>query len=396
MRLEPYIPEDLLREPLLLTVYCAILRHTSTEPRKVLVGGRVVQLAACEACLDAKQVASVVNQPVDDVERAILTLCEVGHLSPGSVPGRCIVGGGAQQASGPSTPVVEERKGVKVSAFLTDYLAYVKATFAHKTYLNADRVVRHFVRVAGERMIDSLTAEDLEKYKQMRLESVSPTTVNIDIRTLKAAFEVAVTWERLFKNPFKPVMQVRVNATKKKALTREELQRVYDSIQLEWFRPIVRFAAGTGLRLGELPNLRWTDYNSKTGFLIVQSSKHYRVKGGKMRTIAVHETLRAMLDTMPKGSDLIFPRPDGSAYSGSWLSQLFKRHVRASGLSEDLHFHSLRHTFGTHAAEDGMSVHILRDCMGHSSIRVTEMYLSGNAEQMTAQIGKLKLAGSGV
>jgi len=62
---------------------------------------------------------------------------------------------------------------------------------------------------------------------------------------------------------------------------------------------------------------------------------------------------------------------------GPWadgLARWLKRCVRAAGLRADIDLHTLRHTFASHAQRRGVSATELRDLLGHSSIRQTNIY----------------------
>jgi integrase len=56
------------------------------------------------------------------------------------------------------------------------------------------------------------------------------------------------------------------------------------------------------------------------------------------------------------------------------MRQRFKTAARKAGVREGVRFHDLRHTFGTRMAGAGTPMIALRDMMGHSSVKATEIY----------------------
>jgi site-specific recombinase XerD len=66
----------------------------------------------------------------------------------------------------------------------------------------------------------------------------------------------------------------------------------------------------------------------------------------------------------------------GGAGGLDWmrLSNAFTKCVLTSGLSDKLHFHSLRHTFATWLVQSGVGIYEVQKLMGHSSISVTQVY----------------------
>jgi integrase len=154
---------------------------------------------------------------------------------------------------------------------------------------------------------------------------------------------------------------------------------------------MVVFSVLTGLRRGELLNLRWDDFDDRNSTIAVQSSEEYHVKGGKMRTISLHPQACQILNRLHKSADSIFCSAEGKPYSGGYVQKKLKKYLRAAGLPECFHWHSLRHTFGTWAANSGVPPHIIKETMGHSSIKVTEMYIGTDHLATRAEISKIVL-----
>lgn len=289
---------------------------------------------------------------------------------------------------------MEDVPSMSVSEFKEKYLKYVETNFAKKTQDNAARVMNSFSAMFGSRDISTLTLVDLEKFKEKRrLENVSDATINIDVRTLKASMQLALDWKLIYDHPFEKAKAIRTIQTEKSHFSDEEILRLLDVIKDEWFARIVKFAILTGLRRGEILNLSWGDYDAKTGTVNIQSSPGYRVKGGKMRRIPLQAEGIALLSEIPQGrkDEKIFTREDGSEPAEDAVTKKFKRAVKAARLSDDLHFHSLRHTFGTKAANSGVSANVLKAIMGHSNIKTTEGYMGRDEDAMRAQIQKVAL-----
>ena len=276
--------------------------------------------------------------------------------------------------------------------FSDDYLAYVKGNLAKGTFENADRVMKFFNEMFGDRTIDSFTLENLEQFKaKRRTMGVSSTTINIDIRTIKAAFGLALEWERITKNPFAMAKQLKVDQKKKRVLSQEEFENILGAIKEKWLHDIIAFNVLTGLRLGEIMNLRWTDYDPAKQEIIVQSSSGYRVKGGKMRSVSVGPDGVALLNSLARNGEWIFVSDKGKKYTDDYVSRKFKAYVRKLGLPEEIHYHRLRDTYCTWLAEKNVPIHIIKALAGHSSVRVTEGYITANVDAMKEAAGKIGL-----
>ena len=283
---------------------------------------------------------------------------------------------------------------ITISAFVKKYLNFVQGEFSKKTFEIYSGVMDRFEKFVGsECMVDQLTALNLEDYKKYRAgsEGVCQTSVNIDVRTIKAAFNKMVDWELLLKNPFSKVKQYRINNLKIRSFTREQVAKLLNAIEEPWFKHLIMFAVYTGLRRGELVNMHWEQYNRERSELTIQSTSEYRVKGGKMRIISLHPEAVKILESLPVVNSYVFTREMGLKISDDLATKKLKKYIRRLQLPDDLHFHSLRHTFGTLAGESGVPIHVIKNAMGHSSVTTTEGYLSSNIPVMREQLKKIQL-----
>jgi integrase len=282
--------------------------------------------------------------------------------------------------------------GASFKSFSEDYLKYVKNNFAAGTLANAERVMKFFVEMFGDHDLGSFTLEHLEKFKAKRTEAgVSRTTINIDIRTIKAAFAIALDWERLTRNPFVKAKQLKVDEKAKRVLSQEEFERLLNAIEETWLHDIIAFNVLTGLRLGEIMNLKWHDFDPVKQTITVQSSEGYRVKGGKMRVVPIGQDGLDLLNSIRRKGEWIFAGDKGKHYTDDYVSRKFKAYVRKLGLPEEIHYHRLRDTYCTWMADQNVPPHIIKALAGHSSIRVTEKYITPNEEAKKEAAGKIGL-----
>jgi integrase len=288
----------------------------------------------------------------------------------------------------------DEPNGLSFREFADAYLEYVKNTFAAKTLENHARVMNLFADMFGAKDVELISLQDLENFKSKRkAKEVSPSTINIDIRTLKASFEWGVQFGKLSGNPLKKAKQVRVDQKAKSHLTDSEIEKLMAVVKEDWFKRLVQFAILTGLRRGELLDLKWSDFDENAGTITIQSSEEYRVKGGKTREIPLQEEALNILHSIQRQSDYIFTDIKGLQLDGGAVTKKFKRCVTSAGLSADLNFHSLRHTFATIASTKGVSMHILKKILGHSSVKTTETYTGTDQATIRDQMGRVTLSG---
>jgi integrase len=149
------------------------------------------------------------------------------------------------------------------------------------------------------------------------------------------------------------------------------------------FGDLVRVAAYTGLRQGELVALRWRHVRFADRVVVVERALSDQVelppKSGKDRTVPLGDQALAALDRLSKrdnfvgGEDYVFCSAVGDRLDPSALRPRYSRARDAAG-AQRLPFHCLRHTAASLMVRrlDPVSVQAI---LGHASVKTTERYL---------------------
>lgn len=270
----------------------------------------------------------------------------------------------------------KKRVRIKLSAFKDEVLKYVEATFAPKTLETYRLSFQAFLRIHGDEMIHRITTQHVDRFKARRLSEVSPASVNIQLRTLRAAFNLACGWGMLEDNPFAAVKQVTVPQKLPTYFTPEQLQSLLSQIHDHWLRDVVVFAVNTGMRQGEILNLTWNQVLPERRVVLVQSRQDFRTKAGKARVVPMNGIVESLLTERRQGTgdeEHVFTF-NGRMIRRDTLTHKFKKAVRFAGLPERLCFHSLRHTFASYLAQAGVSLYHIAALLGHSDVKTTRIY----------------------
>jgi integrase len=178
--------------------------------------------------------------------------------------------------------------------------------------------------------------------------------------------------------------------------TKEDFQKLLNVIKQAWLKEAVVFTVLTGLRRGELINLRWQDVDLQRRVLIVQSNPTFKTKQGKKRTLPLNETAFHLLTLKHSHSigEYVFMH-NGKQIAEDWISQLFKRAVKdkEAGLNEKLHWHSLRSSFASWLVIDGVSIYAVSKLLGHSSVAITQKHYAHLAtENLHNDVNKISIS----
>jgi integrase len=247
-------------------------------------------------------------------------------------------------------------------------------SFQHKTVEIYRNAFRNFTRICGNPMLRHVSSYHAEKFKEKRATEVSPVSVNIELKTLRAAFGEAKRLKVIDENPFDGVKPVRVPYKEASYLTEAELGKLLSVITDPDLRHIVKFAVHTMMRRGEIVNLKRQQLDLNRKEIHVRSNGEFRVKGGKPRTVPMSDWVYDFLRTRIRGAEYVFLNTRGCPYEGNSLSRRFKRYVRKAGLPEEIHFHSLRHTGISWLINKGVPAPFVQRLAGHSSLVVTQGY----------------------
>lgn len=172
-------------------------------------------------------------------------------------------------------------------------------------------------------------------------------------------------------------------------LSREEVHRVLGSLREERFRVCLRLIYHCGLRVGEAVKIKVTDIDAPQLRLHIRQGK-----GGKDRAVPLTarmlEQLRAFWKTH-RNKVWLFPAPGRSwreraeernavlgratgPMSVSAVQNAFRLARAQSGLHPQATVHTLRHCYATHLLEEGVSLRLISQYLGHASLDVTVIY----------------------
>jgi integrase len=396
MKLSTIIPEFLLSDHKLLAVYCYLLRLVKPVQSKLLVKSEVITLQPYEVCLTASRVSAELGlKSIEDEIQKLSELDLIEYLNENDlikIRFKYLVLPSTEGKADNS--VTTNLSDCWFDEFIPEYLEYVKTNWAPKTYSNYEAILNAFSKWLGRKKLGEISASDLEKYKNTKKGSIGDQTINIHVRAIKTALGLAMKWGKIKEHPFKNVKQIRTQKKSTPSLQKDEYLLLRSKIQEQWLINIIDFDILTGLRLGELSNLKWSDIDMDKGIMKIESDDEYRVKHGKMRTLPLHDEANAILTKLDRLGEYVFVKEDGTRPPSQFISKKFKSYIRAAGLPEEYHFHSLRATFGTWCANNGMSGYTLQNLMGHSSMKVTESYLTPDLKSFQQELSRISLSKS--
>ena len=253
------------------------------------------------------------------------------------------------------------------------------------------RSFENFKSISGDRMLESYTLRDVDIFKAKRSKACSPATVNIELRSLKAAFNCAVRWDLIRESPFAKCTKMRVPERRPTYLTEKEFQRLYSVTTEPLLKRLFLFAVLTGMRLGEILNLQWPSIDFDRKLILISNSADFLTKTGKLREVPMNDrVLETINDIRDEGKDCTYVfQFNQRKLNKSYVDHKFLEYRKAAQLNDDISFHSLRHTFATWLVQKKVPIFEVQKLLGHSDIKVTQIYSHLAASDLLDAVQKI-------
>lgn len=270
---------------------------------------------------------------------------------------------------------------INVDDWLNDWLASCEGSVKPATLLGYRQAVRDFLAFLGERRqklsLGAITQAEINTFKDSLLkEGRSPSTVNKLIKKyLNTPFELARKSGKISFNPIHLYKPLKVEPGTKGRFTPEQVAKLLKACgeDADW-RGAILFAYGSGARLQDVANLRWSNLDTVNG--VVQFKQRKSTKGAKA-TLGLHPDFEEWLSTHSHAGDKdgpVFPSLANRTGAGrNGLSKAFERIMQRAGIQpalikerdgagkgrsvRALSFHSFRHN----AASEVFNTEALRE-----------------------------------
>jgi integrase len=270
----------------------------------------------------------------------------------------------------------------KLEAFAVDFMGgYVRANNGHNEVASKEGVLRRYLLPAlGGKRLDEIGPREVERLKaDMLAGGLSKKSVNNTLAVLSKLLRWA---EEVGDLGGAKVPRFRFYRTNPgfDFLTFSEAERLLEAargLSEEWLA-MTYFALKTGVRYGELCEVRWGDVDLVEGKLTVSRSWCRGVlkdtKTGESRTIPLSPATVAMLKAHRHlRGELVFSKPDGGRHIHRRYDVALKRICRRAGL-RPIGAHTLRHTYASHLCMRGVPLRVVQELLGHRSLSMTCRY----------------------
>lgn len=273
---------------------------------------------------------------------------------------------------------IEDQPKILFRQCAEKYLAYSEANKAPKSFgRDVTSLEVHLIPSFGGKYLHELRPEMIENYKATRLTEARPATVNRELACLRNMLNKAVQWGYLTISPMKGIRLLKEPPERVRFLAIDEVNILLERSS-DHLMPIILCALHTGMRKGEILNLKWSNIDLHNRMIVLEKTKNNR-----RRMIPLHGRLYSVLKELPRKGDYVFCSNKGEKFVD--IKNGFKGACRRAGI-KDFRFHDLRHTFASHLVMSGCNIRTVQQLLGHTTIKTTMKYSHLSKEHLEEAI----------
>lgn len=297
--------------------------------------------------------------------------------------------------------VNKELMSYQIKEYISNYLT-IQRDLSQNTISTYSYGLLSFITYLRKEKIDidtlkvkDLTIEIVNDYiEHLRNKNISGKTINNRITILKSFIEYVSYKDANVLEIYRLIKSIKKQKEIEKLheyLTKEEIKLIMEEAKenLKYYC-ILAITYECGLRVSEICNLKKEDLllEKNNPRIIIEQSK-----GNKTREIVltniVMDIIKKYLKSYNINNDLLFVNKYNNKYSSKGINYIFKKYYYKAKnncnnntmFRHTPHIHILRHSKAVHLVDNNVSLVVVRDILGHKSIKTTEIYARISTEK---------------
>ncbi len=283
-----------------------------------------------------------------------------------------------------------------------DFLPWAKIRKSAKTFGMNEYHLKLILDFFGEVTLDQINVVMIEKWIQFRKRTVSNRTVNMGLTILSQSLKKAVQWDYLSRNVMVNVERLKEGPGRLRFFSTEEVNLILSEANIYLVR-LIMVGLMTGARHGEILSIKLKHIDLVNNLIHLVNDDDFSTKNRKNRSIPIppklYEVLPYYMETWVDSVDMsinertqeqriyLFCDRDGNKLQ--CFRKAYDRLMVRLGIKNGTTIHTMRHTYCSHLAMNGIGLRTIADLAGHFSVRMTERYAHLTSEHKQDAVKQL-------
>ena len=241
-----------------------------------------------------------------------------------------------------------------------------------------------FLKTIEKNKIDQIDYSVIREYLTwLYNKKYSKKTISRKISTLRSFFRFLLLNKIIDKNPMILISNPKEDKKLPVFLHSNELEALLEIPNVKTplgqrNKLIIELLYSTGIRVGELVNLKINDFNLYNCTIKVMgkgNKERYVIFGKILKELLIEYMNETRLKLLKgKNSEYLLINKNGNSLSARGVRLIIDEIVKKSSLEKKISPHIIRHTFATHMLTEGADLKIVQELLGHSNLSTTQIY----------------------
>ncbi|MFB5089766.1 tyrosine-type recombinase/integrase [Psychrobacillus sp. PGGUH221] len=277
-------------------------------------------------------------------------------------------------------PILNKENKEMINQYLLSINVANYSKFTVRSYRD---ILQNFFKERNE-VYSSIASTEIQQWLIQLQKRCTEGTVSFRISVLNSFYRFCVEESYMEKSPMKSRWSPRLPQSIPKYLNKEEIAKVRKQNEKDnpRDRALVEFLLTSGCRVGEVHklNLADVDLDRRTAMVIG--------KGQKIRQINFSVSCAVLLERYKESRNdqnpalFVTNHRNPRRLSSKWMGTVVRRIGKRAELSSNLNPHRFRHTFATNLLEKGAELSFIKDELGHSNLKTTQIYANLPNQQL--------------
>ncbi len=293
------------------------------------------------------------------------------------------------------TNIIEQLKEYRKTEIPKSRTGVLKSAKSTQRYQAIVDNFIHFLEDINKRKYSEIKEQDVQKFFDYLVidKKRSTSTLSKHREVLIKFYDWSIEKFYCTNNPVKVIQTFKRKKSIPRYFSEAELQKIFDAAKGQ-YKNIFKFLYLTGLRAGELGNLKWTDYIESEGHIVIRVLEGNKTK--REEIVPLNKDAVAILEAQkelrrsPDSHIYVFTNESGKKLDDANLYRNLGTILKNEKIT-DAKVHTFRHTCASHLVIKGVSLYIVKEILRHASIKETEIYAHLSKEAISTAIQMLRI-----